>query len=198
MAPPAIRNLITKESLQGTIERDEISCHWFSDAVMIPQVGEALKESPALIQARNSLGRIIFTQQILYFVCVPALLLLFIYFRYPSLLWANAVVLILLYLLGRTKTKLIADIAWQWVDKEFPQEELSTLTYFQLTERLGKRHSIPTLVDTISRWDWVLRKWLLATYVICSLILFFNFLHFIAALLLVFFITSLFLRYASA
>lgn len=189
--------LITKESFKGTIERDPCSCYWFLKFLFISPVDNhsLLPDYPT--NEIKRLRTIYFLQKTLYFLCIPLVLGLSIVFRQPPLLLAIITITLLLYLLEHLKIRQVVKAAWWLVRKEFSKEIMDNMTYFQLTEQLGNKYGIPTLVDTIARWDWTLRRWILIIYVVGTMILFLNPTQFIAMFAIAFGLLILFLRYAS-
>lgn len=190
-APQPPLRLITESSFKGSIKSDQTSSLWFLRSILNEKA--ILAGSP--VKIRKNLTGHLFLQKVLFFLFVPLLMSVFLMTGNPLFVWLSLVNVAVLYFSDFRMSRTVAEIAWQWVNREFSSQELETMTYFQLTERLGNKYGVPSLVDTIALWDWKARKWILAVYFISSMVLFSNAIQLILMIMIALLLIPLFLRH---
>ena len=149
-------------SILSTISNDRQAYRWFLMIISIHEVQEKLSLKNKIKEQYRALRNVQIIKAILY-IAFPLFMIFSFLLRQPWVLVGEILPLLTLLPLFRTNRQCVVSISEQFLLDNFQPKDLSQQTLYQICEYLSKKYNTPSLVDIITRQDFIGRKVLLIT-----------------------------------
>lgn len=169
MSSPTNIPVTSPKAILQTIQTDPQVSRWFEFLITRPDFKRNLSTGPGVQFLYQRLTKNRREEKAtLTLLCT---LLIFIVLQPTPLLCVGLLILHPYFQIKSRKADIIAQIILPVIKTDYPPQQLTVTSLYQITETYGQRYHIPTLVDTICRLDRTARATIFAVLMTTVLIL---------------------------